>query len=207
MIIPVGEPYQQVLHLLTKQDGKLINESLRSTLFVPMTGKAEASRRVKAAPLDPKLVNSGFEEITGTSGEPRGWYYIRQMKVVTGNSAPSGQNYVTFTNSRIRDVAAARCKALRSTANRSTNWNFPAWSAEKTLSPAPVPINCPSSRLYFWTMVAPQLVNQCNSGPGGEPSIGSGRPGGLKCRSKPARALSISDFWAPRAKCRTTTSN
>ena len=51
-----------------------------------MTGKAEASRQVKANPLDPKLVNTGFEEITGGSGEPIAWYYIRQMKVVTGNT-------------------------------------------------------------------------------------------------------------------------
>jgi protein-L-isoaspartate(D-aspartate) O-methyltransferase len=109
MIIPVGEPYQQVLHLLKKQDGKLINEALRPTLFVPMTGKAEASRQVKADPLDPRLVNTGFEEITGSSGEPTGWYYIRQMKVVTGNSAPSGQNYVTFTNAH----PGRGCRALQ----------------------------------------------------------------------------------------------
>ena len=87
MIIPVGEPYQQVLHLLKKHDGKLINEALRPTLFVPMTGKAEDSRQMKANPLYPKLVNTGFEEITGSSGEPTGWYYIRQMKVVTSDRA------------------------------------------------------------------------------------------------------------------------
>ena len=51
MIIPVGERYQQALHLLKKKDGKLINEALRPTLFVPMTGKAEDSRQVKANPL------------------------------------------------------------------------------------------------------------------------------------------------------------
>ena len=49
MIIPVGERYQQVFHLLKKQNGELINEALRPTLFVPMTGKAEESRR-RAAP-------------------------------------------------------------------------------------------------------------------------------------------------------------
>ena len=99
MIIPVGERYQQVFHLLKKQDGELINEALRPTLFVPMTGKAEESRQVQPDPLHPKLVNSGFEEVIGTSGEPTGWYYVRQMKVVTAADAPEGQNYVTFTNS------------------------------------------------------------------------------------------------------------
>ena len=99
MIVPVGERYQQVLYLLKKKDGKLITEALRPTLFVPMTGTAEAAREVKPDPLHPKLVNSSFEDLTGTSGEPTGWYYIRQMQVVSAADAPDGQRYVTFTNS------------------------------------------------------------------------------------------------------------
>jgi len=98
MIVPVGERYQQVLYLMKKEKGKLVTEALKPTLFVPMTGAAEAARQVKPDPLHPKLVNGSFEEVTGTSGEPTGWYYIRQMKVVTAPDAPDGQNYVTFTN-------------------------------------------------------------------------------------------------------------
>ena len=109
MIIPVGERYQQVFHLLKKQDGKLINEALRPTLFVPMTGKAEESRQVQPDPLHPKLINGGFEEVIGTSGEPAGWYYVRQMKVVTAADAPEGQNYVTFSNSE----PGRGCRALQ----------------------------------------------------------------------------------------------
>jgi protein-L-isoaspartate(D-aspartate) O-methyltransferase len=99
MIVPVGERYQQVFHLLKKQNGELINEALRPTLFVPMTGKAEEGRQVQPDSLHPKLINGGFEEVTGTSGEPTGWYYIRQMKIVTAPDAPEGRNYVTFSNS------------------------------------------------------------------------------------------------------------
>jgi protein-L-isoaspartate(D-aspartate) O-methyltransferase len=99
MIIPVGERYQQVFHLLKKQEGKLINEALRPTLFVPMTGKAEEIREKLPDPLNPKLINGGFEELVGTAKEPKGWYFIRQMKVVTGSDAPEGQSYVTFSNS------------------------------------------------------------------------------------------------------------
>jgi protein-L-isoaspartate(D-aspartate) O-methyltransferase len=99
MVVPVGERYQQVFHLLTKKDGKLTNEALMPTLFVPMTGKAEDEREVKPDPLHPKLVNGSFEELVGKSGEPAGWYYVRQMKVVTGSDAPDGKNYITFTNS------------------------------------------------------------------------------------------------------------
>ncbi len=98
MIVPVGERYQQVFHLLRKQDGKLTNEALRPTLFVPMTGKAEDERETKPDPLHPHLVNGSFEELVGASGEPAGWYYVRQMKVVTADDAPVGKRYITFTN-------------------------------------------------------------------------------------------------------------
>jgi protein-L-isoaspartate(D-aspartate) O-methyltransferase len=109
MIIPVGERYQQVFHLLKKQDGKLINEALRPTLFVPMTGKAEEGRQVQPDPLHPKLINGGFEEVIESSGEPLGWYYGRQMKVVTAADAPEGRNYITFTNSQ----PGRGCRALQ----------------------------------------------------------------------------------------------
>jgi protein-L-isoaspartate(D-aspartate) O-methyltransferase len=98
MLIPVGERYEQVLYLFKKQEGKLKSEALLPTLFVPMTGKAEDQRQIKPDPLHPKLVNGSFEEITGTAEEPVGWYYCRQMKVVSDKAAPDGQRYVTFTN-------------------------------------------------------------------------------------------------------------
>src|SRR5260370_36654677 len=98
MLVHGGERYEQVLYHCKKEDGKLKSEALRPTLFVPMTGKAEDQRQVKPDPLHPKLINGSFEEITGTAEEPVGWYYIRQMKVVTDKSAPDGQHYVTFTN-------------------------------------------------------------------------------------------------------------
>ncbi|HEV2973299.1 MAG TPA: protein-L-isoaspartate(D-aspartate) O-methyltransferase [Pirellulales bacterium] len=98
MLVPVGERYEQVLYLFKKEEGKLKSEALLPTLFVPMTGKAEDQRQVKPDPLHPKLVNGSFEEITGTAGEPVGWYYCRQMKVVTDKAAPDGQRYVTFSN-------------------------------------------------------------------------------------------------------------
>jgi protein-L-isoaspartate(D-aspartate) O-methyltransferase len=103
MIIPVGERFEQMLYRYTKKDGKLVAEPLRPTLFVPMTGTAEAGREVQPDPLNPKLFNGGFEELAGTQDEPRGWYYCRQMKVVSeagaqGNGAPEGKRYLSFTN-------------------------------------------------------------------------------------------------------------
>ncbi len=108
MIVPVGEPYQQVFHLLKKENGQLINEALRPTLFVPMTGKAEEGRQVKADPLHPKLNNPSFEEVL-PSGEPAGWYYVRQMKVVDAEHAPDGQRIAVFSN----DEPGRGCRALQ----------------------------------------------------------------------------------------------
>jgi len=41
MVIPVGERFQQTLYRMTKQNGKLVREPLRPTLFVPMTGESQ----------------------------------------------------------------------------------------------------------------------------------------------------------------------
>jgi len=40
MVIPLGDRFTQSVHLVIKQDGKLIDKELKPTLFVPMTGKA-----------------------------------------------------------------------------------------------------------------------------------------------------------------------
>ena len=109
MIIPVGERYQQVFHLLKKEDGKLLNEALRPTLFVPMTGKAEEDRQVQPDPLHPKLINGGFEEVVGADGEAAGWYFVRQMRVETAADAPEGRNYATFANTE----PGRGCRALQ----------------------------------------------------------------------------------------------
>ncbi len=41
MVIPVGNRYGQIVHLMIKKNGKLIDKELRPTLFVPMTGQAQ----------------------------------------------------------------------------------------------------------------------------------------------------------------------
>ena len=98
MVIPVGERYQQTLTLCRKAGGKLETEALRPTLFVPMTGAAEANRQVKPDPANPAAVNGDFEEPLGPDGFISGWYYHSQAAWKSGDSAPEGQHYVTFTN-------------------------------------------------------------------------------------------------------------
>lgn len=52
MVIPLGGRFDQVVHLVTKKNGKLFDRPLKPTLFVPMTGRAQREaveeRRAKA---------------------------------------------------------------------------------------------------------------------------------------------------------------
>ena len=99
MVIPVGERYSQTLFLLRKKDGKLKSEALLPTLFVPMTGKAEASREVLPDSANPRAVNGSFEEEALSGGAQPGWYYEKHVTWETDAKAPDGEHYVTFTNS------------------------------------------------------------------------------------------------------------
>lgn len=98
MVIPVGERYQQILYLLRKQGGKMVIEGQRPTLFVPMTGQAEARRAVRPDPSKPEIRNGDFEEIEGQPPQVTAWHYQRQMELVTGVDVPSGKNCVLFKN-------------------------------------------------------------------------------------------------------------
>ncbi|TWT31878.1 protein-L-isoaspartate(D-aspartate) O-methyltransferase [Blastopirellula retiformator] len=107
MVIPVGERYQQVLYLFTKQDGKLVSEALRPTLFVPMTGKAEDNREVKPDPLHPQAANGDFEADLQEHGQMEGWYYQRQFELVKDGDAPQGERYVRFRNTDLGRTSMA----------------------------------------------------------------------------------------------------
>ncbi len=99
IVVPVGERHQQTLYLFTKKDGELVEQALRPTLFVPMTGQAEDERQVKPDPANPELHNADFEEALGESGFVQGWYYERLCELKTSDEAPSGKNFLTFKNS------------------------------------------------------------------------------------------------------------
>jgi len=98
MVIPVGERYQQTMYLLKKVNGELVTESLKPTLFVPMTGIAEAQREVKPDPRNPQIVNGDFEDIRPGMTEPPGWYYCKQFELRQNDGAPSGKVYLALQN-------------------------------------------------------------------------------------------------------------
>jgi protein-L-isoaspartate(D-aspartate) O-methyltransferase len=94
----VGERYQQTLYLLKKVHGKMTAEALQSTLFVPMTGKAEANRQVLPDASRPTIENGSFESVAGDPPVPTGWHYQRELKIIDGKDAPAGERYITFSN-------------------------------------------------------------------------------------------------------------
>jgi protein-L-isoaspartate(D-aspartate) O-methyltransferase len=120
LIVPVGERYQQTLYMFKKEGGKLVSTALLPTLFVPMTGQAEAGREIKPDPANPRIANGSFEEIaTNENGKkvipgsqavlpakaaaddaptPVGWHYQRQLELVESKESPEGQHYVRFAN-------------------------------------------------------------------------------------------------------------
>ena len=108
MIIPVGERYQQVLYLFKKKDGKLVTEALRPTLFVPMTGTAEDERESQARSAASAARQRRLRGTSRHGGEPTGWYYLRQMKVVTAAELPKAN-----TTSRSPTRAGRGCRALQ----------------------------------------------------------------------------------------------
>jgi protein-L-isoaspartate(D-aspartate) O-methyltransferase len=103
MIVPVGERYQQNLYLYRKEKGELKSEALKPTLFVPMTGEAEAKRAVQPDSAHPSIGNGSFEEVLkdADSGAetPAGWHYQRQLTLVIAPArAAEGKRFVTFHN-------------------------------------------------------------------------------------------------------------
>ena len=98
MVIPVGTRYHQTTYLLKKENGKMVSEGLRPTLFVPMTGQAEKRRVIKPDPANPAAYNGTFEKLMPDRKVPDGWHYQRQLVHVTSELAPQGERYILFSN-------------------------------------------------------------------------------------------------------------
>ncbi len=104
MIIPVGERYQQTLFRMTKRDGMLVQEPLRPTLFVPMTGEAEEKREHLPDGTNPKVVNGDFRKVPAPEDRSSvefvpGWYYGRQVQQIrSASDSASGDAFVRFEN-------------------------------------------------------------------------------------------------------------
>ena len=98
MIIPVGERYDQTLVRLKKENDRLERTDLVPSLFVPMTGIAEATRDVQPDGSKPALANADFEDCLPGSTTPKSWYYGRQEQLIESDDAPQGRRYLMLEN-------------------------------------------------------------------------------------------------------------
>ena len=121
MVVPVGERYQQTLYLMRKTKGELKSEALRATLFVPMTGEAEAQRKVKPDPTHPQIANGSFEDVNAASKdkeEAAGWHYQRQLTLKSdvddARTASASSPFTTPSWSRLPRAARLRRRRPRS---------------------------------------------------------------------------------------------
>jgi protein-L-isoaspartate(D-aspartate) O-methyltransferase len=96
MVIPLGERYRQVFHLLEKQNGELKQTRLIPTLFVPMTGRMEELRESRPDPANPRLFNGGFEIDENMDGLADGWHYQRRSYL--SEDAFAGEKALCFEN-------------------------------------------------------------------------------------------------------------
>ncbi len=106
MIIPKGERYQQSFYLLKKEDGKLKEQKLVPTLFVPMTGTSEQQRRIQPDANNPQLVNPDFEYDVNEDGKVDGWHYQRQVSMWT-EQPMKGVHCLRFTNQEFGELSQA----------------------------------------------------------------------------------------------------
>ena len=110
MMIPVGERYQQSFYLCKKVNGKLKQERLMQTLFVPMTGEAEEKRVVQPDAAKPAVVNGDFQEVQ-KDGTPAHWHYARNVTVLTAmkgeKSEPNAARFVRQRPAKTADMQDA----------------------------------------------------------------------------------------------------
>ena len=106
MIIPVGQRYQQSFHLFTKENGKLKDEKLISTLFVPMTGASEEQRRVQPDGKRPEIINGSFDIDENGDEKVDGWHYQRQTSMCADEPV-TGPYCLRFNNTEFGSLSQA----------------------------------------------------------------------------------------------------
>ena len=134
IVVPVGERFRQTLYLMRKKDGKLEREALLPTLFVPMTGKAEDTRRVKPDPANPQVDNGSFEEKAFDAGGQPGWYYEKQVTWQEMPNAPDGKHAITLQNAT-PGLSAHILQGFGIDGRQVKNLEVSAWITTKDIVP------------------------------------------------------------------------
>lgn len=148
MIIPVGERYQQSFVLLQKKDGKLTEERLISTLFVPMTGESEDQRAVKPDPLRPRVVNGSFELDENGDEKADGWHYQRRTEM-SSEEPMEGSKCIKFSSPGNGQLS----QALQGTAidgKKIGGLTLSYWVRYKDVAPGSTPVDQAAVVVHFF---------------------------------------------------------
>ncbi len=154
MVVPVGERYQQTLYLFTKSGGQLQREALRPTLFVPMTGAAEAQRQVLPDSGTVTVVNGFFDQAANEDGTLPGWYYQRQVtQVAVAASSAAGTSaagsFAQFTN-ETPGLGSRALQGLAVDGRRFRQLNLSAKIKYEHVVPGPEEDMVPSLAISFY---------------------------------------------------------
>lgn len=149
MVVPMGERHQQTLYLLRKQGDELVRQSLRPTLFVPMTGEAEAKRQVLPDPANPRLINGDFEEPLDDEGFVPGWYYQRLLEWVEEPLAPGGMHFIRFKN-EVPGQMAHLMQGFSIDGREVSAVDFAVSIASDDVQPGPDPADVPVAMVTFY---------------------------------------------------------
>jgi protein-L-isoaspartate(D-aspartate) O-methyltransferase len=115
-------------------------------MFVPMTGIAEDTRKVRRDPAHPQLVNGGFEQTT--DDRPDVWFYVRQA-TLERRGAPEGKFYLTFANSDPgRDAQALQAFGVDGA--RVKTLHVALWLKAENALPGARPWERPSLDIHFF---------------------------------------------------------
>ena len=148
MIIPVGERYQQNFYLMEKRDGRLIEQRLLGTFFVPMTGEAERQRRDNPDGTRPTIANGGFEAGVDVEGGPQYWYYQRGVTLEEGE-APEGERYAVFSNDQPGHLAHSN-QGFAVEGRQIEFLDLSFWIKTEAVRPGPKPEQTASVAITFF---------------------------------------------------------
>jgi protein-L-isoaspartate(D-aspartate) O-methyltransferase len=146
LVVPLGQRYQQTLFLFKKVNGALKAEPLQPTFFVPMMGRAEGERAVRADAAEPVLINGDFRNVAGD--QPVGWYYVRQGKVEPTGRTPHGA-CLSFRNESPGRAAQA-LQAVGIDGRRTQEIEISSWVRGKDVRPGSLPEQRPSLAIIFF---------------------------------------------------------
>lgn len=158
MIIPVGQRYQQAFHLLKKKDGKLTEEKLVATLFVPMTGESEELRRIQPDSDRPQIVNGGFELDENGDMKVDGWHYQRQVSLCE-ESPIKGHRCLRFSNTETGEMSQA-LQGCGINGRSIAGLDVAIWARPETVVPGPGPGDYASVVFHFYDHVRRELGSQ-----------------------------------------------